>query len=82
VTRPGERLFARLLAADSRPVLFLAGQPEDFVDPERLAQKLAPGDTAIAPPGLATRVRPDGPQTMPQLMSLVRQARELAGRMG
>ena len=82
VTRPGERLFARLLALDSRPVLFLAGQPHDFVDPAHLAQKLEPGDTAVAPPGLGTRVCPDGPPNLAPLMDLVRQARELAGRMG
>src|SRR5262249_19188179 len=62
--RPGERLFARLLAQDSRPVLFLAGQPQDFVDPEHLAYPLEPGDAAVAPPGLGTRVCPDSLQAM------------------
>jgi hypothetical protein len=82
VTRPGERLFARLQALDSQPVIFLAGLPGDFVDPRHLAQRLEPADTAVAPPGLGTRVCLDGPETLPHIMDLVRQARELAGRMG
>ena len=82
VTRPGERLFARLYTLDSLPVIYLAGQPEDFVDPQHMAKRLEPGDTAVAPPGLGTRACLDGPQAMPHIMGLVRQARELAGRMG
>src|SRR5579859_457923 len=82
VTRPGERLFARLYALDSQPVIYLAGRPEDFVDPQRLAAALEAGDTAVAAPGLGTRARLDGPDTLPYIMDLVRQARELAGRMG
>ena len=82
VTRPGEKLFARLHALDSQPVVYLAGQPEDFVDPQHLAKRLEPGDTAVSPPGLGTRVCLDSPNALPPLMDLVRQARELAGRMG
>ena len=82
VTRPGERLFARLVALDSRPVIYLAGQPEDFVDPQHLAQRLEPGDTAVAPPGLGARACLDSAEALPHIMDLVRQARELAGRMG
>jgi hypothetical protein len=82
VTRPGERLFARLYALDSRPVIYLAGQPEDFVDPQQMAKRLEPGDAAVAPPGLGTRACLEGPAAMPHIMGLVRQARELAGRMG
>jgi hypothetical protein len=82
VTRPGERLFARLYALDSQPVIYLAGRPEDFVDPQHLAAPLEAGDTAVAAPGLGTRARLDGPENLPYIMDLVRQARELAGRMG
>ena len=82
VTRPGERLFARLVALDSRPVIYLAGQPEDFVDPQHIAQRLEPGDTAVAPPGLGARACLDSAEALPHIMDLVRQARELAGRMG
>jgi hypothetical protein len=82
VTRPGERLFARLFALDANPVIYLAGRPEDFVDPQHLAGQLEAGDTAVAPPGLGTRACLDKPETMPHIMDLVRQARELARRMG
>ncbi len=81
VTRPGERLFVRVDARDLRPVLYLAGQPGDFVDPQHLVGPLEAGDTAVAPPGLGARACPEGTDVLPHLVDLVRQARELAGRM-
>ena len=81
VTRPGERLFARLHALDARPVVYLAGQPEDFVDPQHLAMQLEPADTAVSPPGLGTRACLDGPDALPHLMAL-RAPGARAGRAG
>ncbi len=82
VTRPGERLFARLYAPDSQPVIYLAGRPEDFVDPQHLVGPLEAADTAVAPPGLGARASLDNPEALPHIMDLVQQALELAGRMG
>ena len=58
-------------------------QPEDFVDPQHLATKLS------RPTRPSSAARPGHPRlpgwpsmALPHLMALVRQARELAGRMG
>ena len=82
ITRPGEKLFARVHTVDSAPVIYLAGRPEDFVDPQHLAQPLDAGDVTVAPPGLSTRANLDAAEALPHIMELVRQARELAGRLG
>ena len=86
ITRPGQRLFARVNAVDSAPVIYLAGQPGDYLDPQRLLERSGADDAALAPPTLGARLaaRPAAADTefMAQLMDLVRQARELAGHGG
>src|SRR5205085_10622109 len=38
VTRPGERLFARVHALDSAPIIYLAGQPDNYLDGQHLLE--------------------------------------------
>jgi hypothetical protein len=83
ITRPGEKLFARVHALDSAPVIYLAGQPDNYLDAQHLLERPGTDDAALVPPGLGARlparVAAADTGALGHVMDLVRQARELAG---
>lgn len=82
VTRPGQRLFARVHSREAAPVLYLAARPEQLIDPQHLAAPLQAGDAAVAAPGLASRVALAGGAPVESLVDLMRQARRIVDHAG
>ncbi len=80
VTQPGQHLFARIHARDHTPVVYLAGRPAELRDPHGLAQPVGPDDVTWLAAGLGSRVDLSASARLPDIIDLVRQAYQLAGR--
>jgi hypothetical protein len=68
---------ARLHTQRDTPVLYLAAQPGQLLDPERLAAPLGADDAAVTEPSLAARVAFTSPAQVGAVTELARQSRQL-----
>jgi hypothetical protein len=70
-------------ARDSAPVIYLAGQPDNYLDTQHLLERPGSDDASLVPPGLGARLPARAAAAdagaLGHVMDLVRQARELAG---